>query len=29
LNDFNHVLRDRRCDIYDEQLGADGAPRQR
>ena len=29
LNDFNHVLRDRRCDVYDELLGADGAPRQR
>ncbi|NMK48796.1 nitrilase family protein [Achromobacter sp. Bel] len=29
LNDFNHVLRDRRCDLYDEQLGAGDAPRQR
>ncbi|MBD9428503.1 nitrilase family protein [Achromobacter sp. ACM03] len=29
LNDFNHVLRDRRRDIYDEQLGAAAGPRQR
>ncbi len=29
LNDFNHVLRDRRRDIYDEQLGAAANPRQR
>jgi len=29
LNDFNHVLRDRRRDIYDEQLGATAGPRQR
>ncbi|MOA58868.1 hypothetical protein D3C78_1833580 [compost metagenome] len=29
LNDFNHVLRDRRRDLYDEQLGAGDAPRQR
>lgn len=27
LNDFNHVLRDRRRDIYDEQLGAAAGPR--
>lgn len=29
LNDFNHVLRDRRRDLYDELLGATDAPRQR
>lgn len=29
LNDFNHVLRDRRRDLYDELLGAADAPRQR
>ncbi|MBC9906415.1 MULTISPECIES: nitrilase family protein [Achromobacter] len=29
LNDFNHVLRDRRRDIYDEQLGAAAGLRQR
>lgn len=29
LNDFNHVLRDRRRDIYDEQLGAAASLRQR
>jgi predicted amidohydrolase len=29
LNDFNHVLRDRRRDLYDELLGAAEAPRQR
>lgn len=28
LNAFNHVLRDRRCDLYDELLGATDAPRQ-
>jgi predicted amidohydrolase len=26
LNAFNHVLRDRRCDVYDERLGAADAP---
>jgi len=25
-NEYNQVLRDRRCDVYDEMLGADAAP---
>lgn len=29
LNAFNHVLRDRRCDVYDERLGAADTPAQR